>query len=289
MKRKIFLFFHVEKCGGTSLVNFFRNNYPLQACEAVSKSNRLQKTELKTILFCYPRIKVLSGHNLHTDVIDWLLDAGFEVYSFTLLRNPVERLISDYLHDHRKGTFGGTLCDYSSIAWKKNYISRFFGAGAAESGARNISRLDCVMPLWKSEDFARLLVTSELGHINSPYIKSNTSGSTLPSDVQQSDGVRVGSYEISRKAYDLIVEGNEIDIQLFEVFRTSTFEIEGVNEKTVGSSCTRFLGKWRGLRTAARIQRNILYKPLVGVTPGYYALPRNADDPRLVDEKDAFN
>ncbi|MEH6714987.1 hypothetical protein [Parasphingorhabdus flavimaris] len=283
--RRVIIFFHIEKCGGTSLVHFFRNNLPFQSCEAISRTNALTISEWKKALLVYPKLKVISGHNLQVDIIDWFRKVGIEVESFVIYRDPIERTISDYLHDYRKGTFNGTLEEYAQILWKQNYMSKFLGSGHEMRALGNLEKFDHLVPVGESAQFAASLFSAHSIPVHHPYSITNKAGGKMPDDVNVADGIRVGRYKIAEGVWHTLSEKNEMDITLF-----SHFEKKRVSRQySVGEPQVRKADD----RTAvgpklASAQRNLLYKPLIGVWSKYYALPRNRFDPRAVMAKGAF-
>jgi hypothetical protein len=285
MNKKIMVFFHIEKCGGTSLVEYFRNNIPLQACEAISKTNALTLSELEKTLSIYPKLRVISGHNLQVDIIDWLEERGYSVESFTILRDPIERAISDYLHDFRKGTIQVPLIDYIDIPWKQNYLAKFLGSGSTDYSYQNLEKIDNVVSVERSAGFVTALLAKHKIPQRSPYLIANKATGELPDDVKLMSGVRIGKYNISAEAYKKLIEVNRFDVELWRYAQTS-LHIEQGEEQHSESKGTS-LGA-TVLKKAASVQRNLLYKPRMGRWPVYYSLPRNSIDPRYVDEENAF-
>lgn len=285
MSREIILFFHIEKCGGTSLVEFFRRNLPFRACEAVSKTNVFSEEELATTLKVYPRLKVLSGHNLTIDAINWLEDRNFEVDSFTILRNPLERTISDFLHDYRKGTFTGSLIDYANISWKQNYLGKFLGSGDPAKAYRNLERIGSIIEIKQSMQFINQLSQAHGLVPRIPYAIENKAASGLPEDVTVRDGAKVGRYSISQEAHTRLLHVNGLDLDLWKYAQSRL--VQPVSEDIVRTKYPRRNSTgWKKL--AASLQRNLAYKPMIGIRSKYYALPRNRANPQAVAEETAF-
>ena len=285
MKRRIVVFFHIEKCGGTSLVELFRRNLPFQACEAVSLTNALSQSELQKTLRVYPNLKVLSGHNLQIEVLDWLVEAGFEVTSFTILRDPIERAISDYLHDLRKGSFTGSLADYSQITWKHNYIAKFLGSGREKCARANLSKIDDIVEIQHSDDFVRSLSGRENLPWTSDYTIANKASDELPSDVCCAEGIAVGRYRIAEATHSALLAVNELDLQIWRECQLSESTVRDDLRERDGIRL-RVVSGWQ--RYIASLKRNLIYKPVMGTWSKYYALPRNRSDPSEVKAASAF-
>ncbi len=285
MNNKIIVFFHIEKCGGTSLVEFFRRNLPFQACEAVSKTNAFTEAELRKTLRLYPSIKALSGHNLQVEVIDWLEERGFDVVSFTILRDPLERAISDFLHDYRKSTFVGSLIDYANIAWKQNYLAKFLGSGDPDKALQNLGRIGSVVEIGKSGDFVDRLLRDNGLDPQLPYAIENKASSQLPDEVKREGGVQVGRYSIAPEAHARLLEVNGLDLEIWRCAQARWDQLPNEGTKPSLQPHSSSDG-WRKL--AASLQRNLAYKPLMGIWSKYYALPRNRSNPATVTEESAF-
>lgn len=285
MRKSIFVFFHIEKCGGTSLVEFFRSNLPFQACEAVSKTNAFTRSELEKSLKVYPRLRVLSGHNLQVEILDWLQEMGYTARSFTILRDPIERTISDYLHDYRKGTFDGGLRDYADIPWKQNYLARFLGSGDVERAVSNMEKIDAIVDIRHSAAYVSELLNNNDVAMRHAYAIANRAGGELPRDVAVSAGVDVGRYRIAKDCHARLLEANQIDLEIWARLKSEAlsggYECQ-VREQQLAQS----LG---GLsKRAASLYRNFLYKPSIGIWSRYYALPRNRFDPSKIAPETAF-
>ncbi|SIT13901.1 Sulfotransferase family protein [Roseivivax lentus] len=288
MKRNILIFFHIEKCGGTSLVNYFRNNLPFQSCEALSKTNVLSYKEWQTTLKTYPNLKVISGHNLNTNIIEWFTDAGFDVRSFTVLRDPLERCISDYLHDRRKKTFEGSLDEYASIPWKQNYISKFLGHGDTDKAEIGIKKIQSLVHVKDSSNFIEREIV-EIGHsITAPYTIANKATGILPDDVCVRHGVKIGKYSISHDSFELLRKYNQIDSAIWEEHLKRIDEVGEAPHHGIDYSDSNSPKDW-ALRKLAHIYRNAYFKPKMKIFSRHYSLPRNRSDPRKVSEIDAFS
>jgi hypothetical protein len=137
-----FVFYHIPKCGGSSLREFFKNMFLSLgynktqiyiANEAIKCYNLMTSEILKDMQPILKSKKIILSHINHT--LSPQLNSKFRI---TCLRNPIDRFISsfnhfglmkdanaDLVHDiiHYKS---GLSCVYSSPCWYSNYLDYDF-------------------------------------------------------------------------------------------------------------------------------------------------------------------
>lgn len=286
----ISVFSHIEKCAGTSLTTKFRNELPFQSCDIVSKSNVVSKSELIQTKTLFPRLKIMSGHNLSSNAFDDIASVFGDMQVFTVVRDPVERLVSNYLHDKTRGVWRGTLQEYQNIPWKKNYLSRFIGGGDVENALSNLSRISYIITVRNLEPLAPLIFEKFGLGLSAVIPRQNThesNKSAIPDDLSASDGVTIGKHHIAEDLHLEIVENNAIDIDLFQMLKENELNQFGMTQ--LPSKQYALSAIPRKLATIpALAYRNSIQKPLILGRTGYTALPRNATSPDKTTEIHAF-
>lgn len=93
-KKKVIAFVHIPKAAGSTITHIFRSTFGLSHCRAISKNEIYTKKDLQLDRKLYPFLKAISGHQLrpHIDFGDY----EKELFWFVMLRDPVERFVSQY-------------------------------------------------------------------------------------------------------------------------------------------------------------------------------------------------
>jgi hypothetical protein len=97
-----FIFYHIPKCGGSSIREFLKNMFLHKgftreqiyiASESASKPNIMDETKLETFMTKFNKTKIVLSHidnNLYEK-----LDSNFKI---TCVRNPINRAVSSFNH-----------------------------------------------------------------------------------------------------------------------------------------------------------------------------------------------
>lgn len=138
-----FIFYHIEKCGGTSarfgLYNYFNNIYDKkQLYESSITTNGCFEFNKKNIdlikndtLFDFNNIKVILGHTRIYDIPSLFITTPLKI---TIIRNPIDRIISHY-YSFDKSTYNCEMIDMPSNIFKKYCIAH---------GRHMCKVLDCI-------------------------------------------------------------------------------------------------------------------------------------------------
>lgn len=88
LKQISILFIHIPKCGGGSIEKFLRDNNLTQF---------MFSTQVFKFLVCPPKHRNrCSLQHMHASLLEAVLDINSFDYIFTIVRNPVHRIISEY-------------------------------------------------------------------------------------------------------------------------------------------------------------------------------------------------
>ncbi|MEH7164121.1 sulfotransferase family 2 domain-containing protein [Priestia megaterium] len=215
MGKKLIIFIHIPKTGGTTLNEIFKRSYaeneiydhvPL---EAMSKHFSQLKEEDKKV------IKAISGH--HSYGIHDLFSKPYTY--FTMMRNPVERVISLYYFlKTYPGYYENSMRNMpfeEYIDWdpqaKNGQIRQICGPTSQISLEKAKENLEAFELVGITEMFneSLQLLRDKFNWNNIEYVKKNVTKS------------RPRISEVSTEIIKKIEKNNELDIQLFEYIRSN--------------------------------------------------------------------
>ncbi|TWT77774.1 Sulfotransferase family protein [Posidoniimonas polymericola] len=271
-------FVHIEKCGGTTLIDTLRRTFCLNHIDVIPldrTSMLFTRDDLQRARRLRPQLASVSGHSvrLHSD----LDSQGDQIAYYTCLRDPIRRYLSEYYYFvERLGMQPGFPrwldredrhnFQTQAIAGAPNLVSakamvdtRFVEVGLLEEYDTFLSRLDSIAA---SASGQRLLPAR--GVLNP---RRRQGGLPEPKELLEKHG-------------DAIIAANALDIALVEHLKTSHRTITAAESpsaiaSTSTSSPSRFPA-WLSdhARLAVyRAYRNLVYKPYVGRLPRTHCLP----------------
>lgn len=91
-------YIHIEKTGGQSLNFVLRNSFGLQHCDVLSINKDVDyfdSKELSKLYKLFPNLKSICGHKVKP-YSDLKNNIDKDIFYFTFLRDPVQRMISHY-------------------------------------------------------------------------------------------------------------------------------------------------------------------------------------------------
>lgn len=279
------LFLHIEKCAGTTIISHFRNQLPYESIDVLTRKNKVCFQDIKIAKKLYAGAKVCSGHSITPDRIDVFEQLFGDVQTLSIIRDPIERVISNYVHDVRRGKWDADLSSYLRIPWKHNYLLRFLGGGRVEYGFRASEEIDFLLPVDQFEQCLPVVFEStKLNILTSLTKKNESSGTLMPKDVKIYGGVPVGIYCIREDEYDYASRVNKLDVEFWSSVKSNfaPYPIKEAGDGEVNSNTSRCKVR------LASLYRNMIYKPMVLRQFGYHALPRNSQNPGRVSENEAF-
>lgn len=207
MNEDLIIFMHIPKTGGTTLNAIFRNQYEKNQFyehlyDLKTKYTMLNQEEKNNII-------AISGH--YSYGIHNIFSKPFTY--FTMLRNPVDRVISQYyflkstptIKPEVKDMTFAEFINYAPTAknGQTKQVSGLFKNPSVEKAKENL-RTFRVIGLTEKFDESLFLMKKVLGWSNIEYNKLNiTKKRPLKS-------------ELSQKVISLIEEHNQLDIELYK-------------------------------------------------------------------------
>src|SRR5690606_27037527 len=104
------------------LIYLLRRNLMLKHCDIVpiSKSSmNLERTDFEVAKRCYPKIISIAGHTVrYPSMSTW---GELPILYYTLVRDPVERYISEYFFDKYRRGYPGSIEDWMQFEDRHNF------------------------------------------------------------------------------------------------------------------------------------------------------------------------
>jgi hypothetical protein len=212
----IAVFSHVPKTGGMTLVHLLRRNLGLKHLEVLPVGDWVyRRTDLVRDLRLAPWIVSVAGHGLRPHVD--FGDLAPRLRWYTILRDPVERCISNYQHHVEKKASEFDFIGWMRHAPNRNWQVRMFAGEQDLAAAKeNLARMACVGLLERYNEFLLLLRRAlEWKDFDVAYIKRRNPAKS--GDVRRRIKEEMHRYE------DEIRETNELDLQLYAYARDELY------------------------------------------------------------------
>ena len=285
-ERTLLAFVHIEKCGGTTLIDALRRTFVLNHVDAIPRDSDamlFRASDLRHLLRLRPRLASLSGHSIR--IQSGLEEAFPKVAYFTCLRDPIRRYLSEYYYFVEKLGMPADFNRWLDRTDRHDFQTRSI-AGVQDIGAaRRIldERFAMVGVLEEFDEFFGRLRATVLGTTGAALLPIrgilNTRGgrSALPSQEELLD--RFGN---------LIEDANRLDLQLYRHAKEITIPRQSEETGpalrdqarwTDETGCVSWLADYASL-VLYRSYRNLVYKPYVNRWPGPHHLP--AYSPRRI-------
>jgi len=202
----MYIFLHLPKTGGSTVRETLRRIlkdkiYSFAFNGELHKYDRA--FELEYLKFIPNNTEIFFGHYIVSDFPDEYLGCFM-----TMFRHPVERVISNYLHEIRHGTYIGELeeyiCDY-----KRSYGKRKVCVNMYQSAIEDIKNLNwfAYVGIMEYFDSSMQLLAKKL---KIDYNKSDLTLSTLNPNKEIGEKYQVAGY-IKQK----ICEVNQADFEIY--------------------------------------------------------------------------
>lgn len=273
-------FVHIEKCGGTTLIDLLRRNFFLDHVDVIPRDHNsmlLSAYDLTRLLRLRPSTISIAGHSVrvHAD----LESCGQPLVYYTCLRNPVKRFVSDYLHFAELLGYRNGIDQFLHWGERNNFQTRAIAGEADVAAAQQIlaERFAVVGLLEQFDDFLQdlsAIVRSHTGHeMQLDYqIRNTRSDRSSQSEARTEAESRT----------EAIAEANALDMQLYE-FVERTLLPSRRAESSPATIPMKPGVYHRGLAArvvptslqprAYTLYRNMIYKPYMGYWPGPHRLP----------------
>ena len=255
--RRLVMFCHIEKCGGTTLIELMRSRLGITHVDLIPKdlqANVATARDLKATLRRVPFARSVSGHSLRPHI-----DYGPGVEKFTLLRDPVKRYVSEFRHDQERRHFTGTFEEWAALSSRWNHQTKFIAGEPCVDKAKRVleDEVSFFGLTERYEDFIEVIAT------RLPELRGAPSSAANKSK---------GHAAITDRDLELAQERNKADIELVE-FARALFQ-----DRMLG--WLKAVGRQRlmpGFGRRANIAfRNLYYKPSLGLMPfAPHSLPVN--------------
>jgi Sulfotransferase family len=264
---------HIEKCGGTTLIDVLRRNFQLDHFDVIPRKRAsmiFAADDLRDLLNFRPTVKSIAGHSVR-------LSAGLETVApgiqfVTCLRDPVRRYVSDYCHFIDRL---GSRCDFAQWLAREdrhNFQTRSIAGGADLKYAIHLveTRFAAIGVLEQFDDL--LVQLAAIAH-QSMHVELD-----MWYEIQNSRRLRRGSppaSELIATFREEIVAVNQLDMELYDYVRNVVLPRQVQTLGNAGAEMparTRVRGwrrRWRDAekQLVYRLYRNLVYKPYVGRLP----------------------
>ena len=110
--RPVVAFVHIQKTAGTSMKFILKHSFGLGHCDVnpldPAPGTPFARTDLHFVRKVYPRLRSISGH----EIIEPTRHLGDQVMPYTMLRDPVARMISHFQDKNVRGRAGLALDEF---------------------------------------------------------------------------------------------------------------------------------------------------------------------------------
>ncbi len=281
--KSLLTFVHIEKCGGTTVIDALRRTYLLNHVDVIpqDRSSMLYNSDdLRNLHRLRPRVVSVSGHTIriHSN-LDTVVP---NVTYFTCLRDPIRRYLSEYYTYVERLGMAPSFRDWLDRTDRHNFQTRAIaGKPDLELAKKVLDEKFAVVGLLEEfgEFFARLSYTAQMatgrairpvrGLLN-PRSPGNRSSLPSPQDLLDQFG-------------DSIESANALDLQLYRYAKDTTIprqrQKKPINPSFISDEGNRPETSWSfRIKTSAslalyRTYRNLIYKPYMGRWPMVHLLP----------------
>jgi len=275
-------FIHIEKTGGTTLLEAIRRSTAFRHCDLIPIAKTAQYAEERDIsraLLAYPKLRSLAGHSIRP-----YLDFGVHrprLKYYTLLRPGVKRYISDFNHDRFKRGYTGSLKDWLTFEDRWNFQTcAIAGEPNLEKAKQILVDSFAVVGLLENydefvDDVATLLTPLKLDRKITVMNKAGTQLGRI--DSKNSVKVLRPEDEFDDSVMKMVAEKNELDQKLYEFVKSEIVprqQAAAIEQSAKTSLPSPKMQKF--IRRLGGAWRNAVYKPTVGRMPMQpHRLPRN--------------
>ena len=262
-------FIHIEKTGGTSLVELLRCSFPLSHCDLLPIEHfgmLANEKDIRLAKWFHPGFKSLAGHCLRPYNDVGAFTSQLDMY--VLFRDPVDRYISDFNNDRLQRSYTGSIEDWMQYDDKHDFQTRAIAGRPSLEDAIEIlnDRVRLVGTLDDYDSFFQQLVHQFKGKLLGQIVKKNTSENLQ--SVNKTEQLPVKRSALSSSTLKKIESVNAMDSALIKYVRESLLPVQNMEYskrectyRDVSSSMMNFRLK------SYLVKRNFIYKPALGYRP----------------------
>jgi len=281
MPNPIAAFVHIEKTGGTTLLEAIRRSTAFGHCDLIpiSKTDQFAcERDIQRALLAYPNLRSLAGHSLRPYLNFGKYESRLQYY--TLLRPGVARYISDFNHDRFKRGYGGSLKDWLAFEDRWNFQTCSIAGEPNLEKAKQIllDRFSVVGLIENYDEFVDEVagLLHPLG-LDRKITVMNKSGARL-GRIDEKNAIKVQKpvEEFGAEIMDAVAEKNRLDQELYEFARDVILPRQRTAKSADETALPPSATMQKFTRRTGAIWRNFVYKPLTGRLPlRPHRLPRN--------------
>lgn len=269
---KALAYIHIPKAGGRTFDGILARSYGLQHCDPVAlRGNHSWYTaeELRSQRWLFPRLRSVGGHlvKYFSDIDRVFAARGMKLYYFTIVRDPVKRMLSQFHHYHR--LYGvDDIHHFLTRPRFQNHMCTYLADDAnADKAIEAIEGEDFVLA-GMQEDYDRSLLMLKKFY-GDPKLDIRYTARNVAPATQRDHAV-----ENHDEIVSIIREHNQADIRLFEYIRDDYFPRK---KREYGDSLDADLARFRqenqnvgrNLNSVAYKLRDKFYRAYCGLHSGH--------------------
>jgi len=247
------VFLHVPKTAGSTFQFILENTFGIRACHTNhNKQKRMTQDDLNFALKIFPRVGSLGGHNL----IDPLRLSIPNAFHMTFLRDPVERVISQYQELAVTGqthlTFEESLLTDDS--YENLHVKLMAGNRDLDKAKHYLERCNFVGLTEEFELSLEVLKRLYPGRLNLNYVRKRAARSNAIRRHLQQD----------RRLMELARQRNRLDIELYSFAVNEVFPRlcarAGLTADTAVGSHEKYAHEVRPQRQLCKLFNHLVYR-----------------------------
>lgn len=275
-KSPLFVFCHIEKCGGQTLINLLRCNFGLRHIDIIPMDETAHLAgadDIDRAMRMHRSPMSIAGHGLRP--FGNYGDYAERMIWYGLLREPIARMNSDYRNDCRARGFIGHLADWAEFPHTHNFMTHALSAtGDVKEAMYTLEQRFAYFGLM--EDYNAFLIG--LPALFQPLafdLRNQPRNMAETAKIEKRLGANAG-FPMSNRDIEAARAANADDLKLWE-FAIHLKQRESVPVRVAG--CSPKKGPPSAPQKLRRFVnvfwRNLIYKPSIGIAPGHVrALPR---------------
>lgn len=260
-RNKIIVFSHIPKTAGTSLKYLTRRHFGVNELDAKYRGSSAIYTlsDLKRDKMLYPNLSLLAGHCIKPYV-----DFGsFEcnMLWFTFLRNPINRYVSHYVHQQtgKNENYKMDIFSWAKKFRRSNWMVRMIAGEENLDKAKEMLNKFHFIGLTEKFDISMIMFKQAF---NIPTFNVSLSKSKM---IVRDTALKDEIFNNYDRYENLLKLENSLDIELYEYFLDDIWpkQLKQFSIQSEPNTHERSALFHRSALLAAKLKRNLLYKPFV--------------------------